>query len=159
MTGTITASSPLSKPKVHRLPASVLAKPPQKREFPKRALFWAGAFLTAAALSLSMPSQPVVTAATMLPAVAVVSNRIQGSHALINEGTSMLPAAISDAQAAPALPLNDKGSTIMLRDHSSSIIGQMAKIPLENEHITEIKAINDIDNGAGRELLSIISKY
>lgn len=71
----------------------------------------------------------------------------------------MLPAAISDAQAAPALPLNDKGSTIMLRDHSSSIIGQMAKIPLENEHITEIKAINDIDNGAGRELLSIISKY
>lgn len=106
-----------------------------------------------AAISLWMRPQPVVTAATMLPAVAVVSKRLQ-------EESSMLPAAIGDAQAAPALPLHDKSSsTIMLTDDSSTIIGQMAKIPLENEHITEIKAINDIDNGAGRELLSIISKY
>lgn len=115
---------------------------------------------TAAALAVHH-AQPVVTAATMLPAVAVVSNRLPEDHlTAIQEETSLLPDAISAAQAAPATPLKDKsGSTILLKDHSGAIIGQMAKIPLENEQITEIKAINDIDNGAGRELLSIISKY
>lgn len=113
--------------------------------------------MAASSLALHRQQESMTSAATMLPAVAVVSNRMAPP---VHEEISMLPAAIGEAQAAPALPLHPKsGSTIRLKDHSGAIIGQMAKIPLENEQITEIKAINDIDNDAGRELLSIISKY
>jgi hypothetical protein len=157
MSSTITALPALSRPKIHRLPAPAVRAPRKRLGIPKRAVFWTGVTLAFLSASFSIKTQPVITAATTLPAVAVVSNRIiQADEA---EGDYMLPAAIGDAQAAPALPLDKSGSTIWLQDNSSAIIGQMAKIPLENEHITEIKAINDIDNGAGRELLSIISKY
>src|SRR5581483_9918244 len=88
------------------------------------------------------------------------------SHNLIKNTTSpqaeredfegILQPPVADAQAA--LPA-EKPPTILLRGQSEAIIGQMAKIPAENEPVIETKAVSEVDNSAGRELLSIISKY
>ena len=67
--------------------------------------------------------------------------------------------SVGDAQAATGYVLPKPGSTITLQDKSGSIIGQMAKIPMESEPITEVKPIQNLDKGSKRELLSIISKY
>jgi len=98
----------------------------------------------------------------MLPAVSVVSNRLP--PAAHEEGDTVLSASIADAQAAPTPPpaytkVEKPGTTITLKDKSGSIVGQMARIPVENEQITEVKAINTVDNGSGHELLSILNKY
>ncbi|MBY0406780.1 MAG: hypothetical protein K2Q01_03750, partial [Rickettsiales bacterium] len=61
--------------------------------------------------------------------------------------------------AAPGITDASQGQTIVLQGQNEAIIGQMARIPMENEQITEIKPASDVDNGAGRELLSIINKY
>ena len=108
----------------------------------------------------------------MLPAVAVVSERIPpagtpavSAKAVVEpDNSSVIPTPFSDAQAAPAPSLaltqpEKNTSIIMLKDKSSVIVGQMARIPLENEQITEVKPINDVDNRGGRELLSIVGKY
>jgi hypothetical protein len=57
--------------------------------------------------------------------------------------------------------LNDAslGKTIVLQGQNDAIIGQMARIPASNEQIVEIKSPQDVDNSAGRELLSILNKY
>lgn len=72
----------------------------------------------------------------------------------MNQPPANLPTSLTDL---PAPPSDHK--IIVLEDNGGSIVGQMAKIPLENEQITEIKPLQDIDNGVGRELLSIINKY
>jgi hypothetical protein len=170
---TVPLTMSVSRPKVHRFPGAGPARKPKKQRLPGFLFFWGAVLLAALAmLSLSVPQEPVVKAATMLPAVAVVSNRILpvGSslpapvhEEVSSSGSSVLP-AISDAQASTApLPVytvpEKSGSTIVLKDKSGVIVGQMARIPLENEQITEIKAINDVDNGGNRELLSIVGKY
>jgi hypothetical protein len=97
--------------------------------------------------------------AHMLPGISVSSLRDNESAELMakNQPPAELPTTLADLR-----PL-DQGvkdsNTIVLRDQTTSIIGQMARIPLENEHITEVKPLHDIDNAAGRELLSIINKY
>ncbi len=65
---------------------------------------------------------------------------------------SMIP-TVSEAAAS------EQAKSINIQGNSGSIVGQMAKIPTENDQITEIKTVSDVDNTAGRELLSIISKY
>jgi len=168
MSSITTATLPLavSRPKVHRLPAGGRRKNQKKALLPGFLLFWAAVLVMLIVVSLSIKKEPVVKEATMLPAVAVVSDRMPSEPVdTKTQGTSsILSVSVGDAQAAPTpvpvytAPANS-GDTIMLKDRSSMIVGQMARIPLNNDQITEVKPINTVDNGGGRELLSIVGKY
>jgi hypothetical protein len=101
---------------------------------------------------------PVAT----LPPISVHSQDTAAEEpSIIRDATNALSHTIGDAQAAVGtVDSTKKANTIIsLHNNSDYIVGQMTKIPVENEQITEIRAANDIDNHAGRELLSIISKY
>jgi hypothetical protein len=146
---------PGSRPKVGRLPKL----PPAAQACPPRArlrntgfyfMVWLGLFAALFAGSLLIKRSSSIS----LQAIEVPPVVVTPSSSFADSG---LPGAISDAQAAA---LTEKSSnTILLQDKGSMIIGQMAKIPAENEHITEVKPGSDIDNNTGRELLSIVSKY
>jgi len=164
---TLTATMPMtvSKPKVHRPPFIGTHKNQQKQGFPGFLLFWAAVLLALIGVSLSINKEPTIKEATTLPAVAVVSQRLTpAAPKETTTDTNLLPTPIGEAQAEtgalPSAGVNAKsGATILLQDKTSGIVGQMAKIPLENEQITEVKAINEVDNGGGHELLSIVGKY
>jgi hypothetical protein len=132
----ITAS--LTRPKIHRLPASARPK--------------------AAAIALPLPLANNLF--FILPAVVLLAFIIAG--VAINKHKNPLLNANNEAPIAQITAASDGislGKTIIIRDSLGGIVGQMAKIPAETEQITEIKTASDIDNRAGRELLSIISKY
>jgi len=116
-----------------------------------------------------MPEQ--TSKAAMLPQISVTPQAddavVTGSAVAKTKTETTL--AMNSAQTLPVLAVIPPktanmtdgiiGKTIVLKGVNESIIGQMARIPLENEQITEIKSVSDIDNSAGRELLSIINKY
>jgi len=145
------ASAAAPRPKIHRLPPAASHSPEKHPYTANSSGLWRwGAFLFVLGLVWTV-GQKQATAyfkhdTLKLAALAPVEN--------IQPESILQP--LSDAQAA-ALP--ERPATIMLRGSSETIIGQMAKIPAENEQITEIKAVSEVDNNAGRELLSIISKY
>ena len=155
----------ISRPKVHKLPEAGRAKNRKKNSFPGFFLFFGVALIASMMVSVSMKKEPVVKAATLLPPVAVVSNRISPAPHEETDTSGVLSASIGDAQAAPTAPpvytvaTEGAGATITLKDQSNMIVGQMAKIPLENEQITEVKPINEVDNSGGHALLSIVGKY
>lgn len=66
----------------------------------------------------------------------------------------MAPVTANLVTPAPA-----GGGTIVIKDDKQAIVGQMAKIPSQNQQITEIKSVSNVDNNIGRELLSIVGKY
>ncbi len=137
------------------------------------------------ALLAAIPPQPheassseTVAKATLLPQISVTAKEqdaviIEPAAPKVAPAAKTTTLAMNNAQALPPrevlaqLPApaadkmtdESKGKTINLQGKNESIVGQMARIPLENEQITEIKSVSDIDNSAGRELLSIINKY
>ena len=151
----ITASSiTISRPKVHRLPVNKPAILPEK--------------------NISFKWLVVGTAIVGISAVMLFSkdqsidnNKINTSKAAIVPSISVSPQAgavsdasiIGDAQAAIPVIAHKGSGIISLHNDSDHIVGQMAKIPVESEQITEVLPTNNIDNHAGRELLSILSKY
>ena len=172
-----TASILVSRPKIHRLPAIGSRKIPKKPVVPGFLVFWGAVFVTLLVLSVIINNYPSaiysqnILIASVVPKISVSSKDQQPiEETSIVSGTSgILSPSFGDAQAATGLvatgmttissTVEKSGKIILLQGKSESIIGQLTKIPVENEQITEIKAVSDIDNGAGRELLSIISKY
>ncbi|NBO19710.1 MAG: hypothetical protein EBV03_10915 [Proteobacteria bacterium] len=169
MSASFSQSMPAARPKIHRLPAL----PPRKpvRKIPKMIsssvpYLVLGALFTMLAMS-SAPAnkskpeelEQIAGEAHLLPKISVNSQLDSEPVALMakNQPPADLPTTLTDLQ--PAVQDKKDGNTIVLRDHSTSIVGQMARIPLENEHITEVKPLQDVDNVAGRELLSILNKY
>lgn len=132
------AVAPISRPKIHRLPKSR-----ERRRAPALPL----AVLTAVALTVMLLAAKKTTDILRRDPARAVRLEKPVANSLV-----------SDAAASMALPPRNS-QTIVLKGSEGAIIGQMARIPLENEQITEIKAVSDVDNHAGRELLSIISKY
>lgn len=123
---------PLSRPKIHRFPAAS-GRVPLAYPPAGRRFFLLFALALAAALIVRSVSGPMKDGET---------------------------AAAHSPHAQAAAPQKAVKSTIVINGgDSGTIIGQMAKIPLESEHITEVKPASDVDKRAGRELFSIISKY
>ena len=146
MDSVITATVCVSRPKVHRLPkrdANVRAKKGQQVKF---VAVGGAALLVAGVAILVFTPEKTLLSGRILPAISVGS-----------QDASM----IGDAQASVdgTIHAAKRNKIITIHNDSEYIVGQMAKIPAENEQITEIKPINDIDSHAGKELLSIISKY
>lgn len=138
-------SAPLSRPKIHRLPVTLLH---DRRHAKNRR---AAIVTTAAIVSLTL--------------LAYMADRLARSGAEpvaqepaipdIYEPKAMTDAAPAKAALAPAA----SGQSIVIRGEHGGIIGQLARIPTQNQQMTEIKTISEIDNRAGRELLGIIGRY
>ena len=187
MSAVLTSPMPVARPKIHRLPASY-ASQPKKRASASAAMpkliayapYIAGGTLVLALLA-AIPPQPSETQnyvksekvreAALVPQISVTPQ--DESLALLPEEPKTTTFAMNNARTAAPLaavtpastPVQDqltddsRGKTIILQGKNEAIIGQMARIPLENEPITEIKSASEVDNSAGRELLSIINKY
>ncbi len=65
--------------------------------------------------------------------------------------------AVQEAMVTQEVP--EKSPLIVITGDAGTIVGQMARIPAENEQVTEIKSPSEVDKETGRELLSIIGKY
>lgn len=122
---------PLSRPKIHRLPAQ---RPLKSTKSPQLATAFA-LVLAVALLGLSLRPQ-------------VPSN--------VPETPEMAPAAAETKAPERVAASRD---TIIIKENGQAIVGQMAKIPAAGEHGVEVSSISNVDKGTGRELLSIIDKY
>ena len=91
----------------------------------------------------------------MLPAISVGPEATE-DLSIIRNATNALSHTIGDAQAASAGKAN---KVITLHNNSDTIVGQMAKIPSQNESITEVKPANEVDKQGSRDLFSIVNKY
>ena len=167
----------MSRPKIHRLPSSVVRAPVRKAPHPLvgYAPYIAGGAVVMALLA-AIPPQPRLPEAAsqheaaLLPQISVTPQEaVTAGVAKSNEkmAVSQQEQTVAPPVQVQELALNTsaalvdtrRGDTIILQGQNEQIIGQMARIPMENEQITEIRPASDVDNGAGRELLSIISKY
>jgi len=137
MNPTQTASTQAPRPKINRLPAKQ-RNTAQKRPVNLKSAITTGSGVFALALALmlvhGLAALPIKTPAT--------------------EG---LPSITVSASSEVSVK-SDK--TIVLSSGNDVIIGQMSKIPPQPEQqIKDIKVVSDIDNRAGRDLLTIISQY
>lgn len=165
---------PLARPKIHRLPASCAVRKQPKLAGQLRACapYMAGGAVVLGLLA-AIPPQPAGDKAVAGQAEAKRLPQISVTPPLPKEAPDEAQTVTKTAEKQARFAMNDAalpslsvsitdgsaGKTIILQGGTDSIIGQMARIPLENEPITEIKSASDIDNHAGRELLSIINKY
>ncbi len=178
MNAVLASPMPVTRPKVHRLPAAVARKP--EPVLPKKifnsAPYVAGGLVVLGLLAAIPPQKHEQAMAEKVSKAAVVpkiSVKPESQEAAAPETQKAQPEetklAMVDARTAPVKALtpagNDQmtdesqGKTIILQGKNEAIIGQMARIPAESEPITEIKSASDVDNSAGRDLLSIINKY
>jgi hypothetical protein len=144
-----TLPHPAIKPKIGRLPALQPAKD-------RRPLLMAGAAALAFGVVLAMAStrEPPAEA---LPAEA--------ETAALPPATEATPAAELPEEAptvemaTPTPPPASRNDTLSFQDGRQGIVGQMAKIPAQNLPSIEVRTVTNVDNAAGRELLSIVNKY
>lgn len=128
---------PLSRPKIHRLPAA-----PSRDLKKTQPLSVSVLFALAAGLVAITANHMIAKDYTANPAMA--------------DAPEMLPVTPTLANPAPS---EKSSSTIVIKGQEGSIIGQMAKIPVQNLPITEVNTVSNVDKTSGRELLSIVNKY
>ena len=177
MSAILTSSMPVARPKIHRMPASHARKP--EPVLPKKMVrfspYIVGGVIVLVLLA-AIPPQPHhathednIRKAAVVPGISIKPQdqdivviephkpAVEAKLAMID--THALPNNATHLQTNEQLTDNSQGKTIILQGKNEAIIGQMARIPTENEQITEIKSASEVDNKAGRELLSIINKY
>lgn len=134
------------RPKIHR-PPSVIAAPAES-PLPRRK-------------NINNSMLIVGVAAAVIASIVLL--RQEKQEIITSEATdsppALAPAAGGNLPDSLSLQRNANGKTIVIKDKKEIIIGQLAKIPAQNEQITEIKSMSEVDGNAGRELLAIISKY
>lgn len=135
-------SAPLSRPKIHRFPA---ATPRRRKISLNPVLLRTGLMITALVIVVMMIGRLMnLTSTTQLS----VTNTLKNAS----------PSPVSTALAAVS-PEKMGGNTIVITGKTGTIVGQMARIPSQNEQITEVKPVTEVDNRGGPDLLSIIGKY
>ncbi len=141
----------MSKPKIHRLPAKPARQGARKTRVTEKRAGWF--VLTAAAALLA-----AITFAALIgspgPALHAQRQEAGGKVHIEPMRADVSPLSISEAEASPL-----QQNTIVIQGKDEAIVGQMAKIPAASRAPGEIESISKVDKQAGRELLSIISKY
>ncbi|MDX1974672.1 MAG: hypothetical protein SFT92_03235 [Rickettsiales bacterium] len=139
MTNTDPAAPNLSRPKVHRLPKSVVAPD----------------VTYATRLSKQRRKRSFIYASSVVASVAVVVLLFDGFTSLLSQ--QVASRGILQPIAAIA---SDKQKSIVINGESHGIVGQMAKMPTDQQgEIRGIETMSELDRDANRELLSIVSKY
>lgn len=130
-------TAPLSRPKVHRLPvaASRFAKTPRTVNIP---------LLIALGLGVTL----------------IAASHLISKDYTANPAMAELPGVLPAIKISSSPEISDKTSaTIVIKGQEGTIVGQMARIPAQNQPITEVKTVSNVDKSTGRELLSIVNKY
>ncbi len=52
-----------------------------------------------------------------------------------------------------------QSDTIVIKEGNQAIIGQLARIPVQNKAAPEVQTVTSLDKEDGKELLSIVNKY
>ncbi|MDE3016101.1 MAG: hypothetical protein KGI29_04175 [Pseudomonadota bacterium] len=138
MDSAITMLATLPRPKIHRLPAL------SRNRTPLLAAVHRPVFLPFAVL--------LVLSFAVMAIQKQIIDFSGSSHAV-----PFLPPVIVDARAS-VVPPEKSPATMVFTGQSGTIIGQFVRMPADNEQITEIRPVSDVDKTAGRELLSIISR-
>lgn len=127
-----------SRPKIHRLP-------PLRKES-RVARLWRAAYGLATTNKVAIVSS--------LASVLVVSALILHINKLW-EGGSFIPQA-----SAHVIPAETGKSTqsIVISGQNGTIVGQIAKIPAQQEKGAPIDTMSNVDNTAQRDLLSVVNK-
>ncbi len=125
---------PLSRPKIHRLPAA------SRRP--------AAVLPPAVIIALLL--------ATLVFGVSV--NRAMFGPSSAN-AVAETPAYMAETHAGLDAPAAEAADTIVIKGENQAIVGQLAKIPMQNQQITGITSVSNVDKGGNRDLLSIIGKY
>lgn len=136
-------------PKIHRLP-----RLPEREPTPVRAP-------SVESSAKSGKSWIFLILFAMVATISIKAIRQETLPADAGAGEAQLAPAAGGSVPDSTLPggLNKGTKTIMIQGKNEVIVGQLTKIPAQNEQITEVKSASEVDNNAGRELLSIISKY
>lgn len=100
----------------------------------------------------------VVVSFVLFIAARVVNPSSSGEQVEFAQGKAKAGDAMAALPETQRLSLKNS-RTIHIQGPSESIVGQLARIPSENGSIADIKTVSEVDNRAGRELLSIIGKY
>lgn len=183
MSSAIISGMPVARPKIHRMPANPVRKP--AAVVPKK-IFSYTPYIVGVVIVLGLlaaiPAQPrrevlaekhddikMLPQISVTPQISVMPLERSGEVVAVRPPEKEPVLAMMDAHVLPIeaskpvvsnqLTDESQGKTIILQGKNESIIGQMARIPLESEQITEIKSVSEVDNSTGRELLSIINKY
>ena len=144
----------LSRPKIHRLPASVLG-----RRDPLAA--------NQKAIAASVAVLGVLTIIAYMADKLIYRNNDQpAQEKQVQAAAPEIPEEVPDetlvtpdiAQLAPSSAVRQV-QTIVITGQDEGIVGQMAKIPGRNAQIGEIESVSGIDNRTGPELLGIVNKY
>jgi hypothetical protein len=156
MSNTDIVTPPLSRPKIHRLPVSLSS---HKRSGPQQLSSFVQQHLVSHA---HRGMKMTILLVTVSAGLFIASQMVSGSRHTDNPlAVARLEPASGDAMASiprmHAMGRNNK--TIHIEGKSEAIVGQLARIPSENGNISDIKTVSEVDNRAGRELLSIIGKY
>ena len=126
-------SLPLSRPKVHRLPS---AAPRTSKKFTYFSIVFAAILL--------------------LVLMGMLLNRMIFNISTTVPVPEMIP--MKPSLATPVVP-DKEADTIVITDESQAIVGQLTKIPAQNQQITGIKSVSNLDKKDGKELLSIIKSH
>lgn len=126
---------PLSRPKVHRLPVA-----------PVRYSYNYGLWGFAVASILVLLSGGIIISQAIFKGLS--------SMDMAQEAPTSMAATPAEAVKSDA-----SSDTIIIRDEKQAIVGQLARIPAQNQQITGIKSVSNVDNAASPELLSIVGKY
>lgn len=144
-------AAPLSRPKIHRLPALAAGGRDPLAANQKALALSVGALAlltvvayTADKLAYRPAHEPVPVAAEE-PAIPEIA-----------PSDALEPPDI--AQLAPAAPAQQV-QTIVIEGQDGGIVGQMAKIPDKNARIGDIESVSAQGGHTGAELLGIINRY
>lgn len=137
-------SAPLSRPKIHRLPV-FLAHERQKQHMQRNGIYVAAVLVLLTLLAYATDR---------------MARRSPEAQQQMTTGLAAYPPLdIVEEDKSLILPTVKHRQTVVITDKNGGIIGQLARIPTQNQQMAEIKTISEIDNRAGRELLGIIGKY
>lgn len=149
------------RPKICRLPPVAPQRVVTRRHRARQLLYTTvGLIVVAGGIITSIPlinnNSSDHKRVAVLPAISVGAKDAGG------DGNGL----IGDAQASVGT-INRRESgqdaIIALHNHKDYIVGQMAKIPVDSDQITEVKPDiepdNKVDKSMGRELLSIVNKF
>ena len=138
-------SSPVSKPKIHRLPARM----PKDRHPVLTAVLSYG---DTAKFIFMMSSLAFITVLSGLLISRFIPAELLHKD-IMAQGAATFPSPISDAAAAETMH-RAPGKIIVLKEKGDMIIGQMAKISP-----VDMSASAQIDTDKGQALLSIVNRH
>lgn len=140
-------SLPLSRPKIHRLPARA------PRDYRHRILAAVLSYGNAAKLGFTLSSLALVVVLSALMASRFIPADILNQEIIAKTATAAT-VSVSATAVAESGAADTQGKTIILKEKNGMIMGRMARISPASP-----SSVAEVDNRKGQELLSIVNRH